>query len=195
MRLLGLFFVTVVIISCSSNQGTLEDYANFPVKFAKQKITYPNNDFTVCIPKNWNWKVEDYNNDHIILGIGAGSEPDKDGFIDFITIQKVKCFGGKNDLKSEYDYLLNLTKQQSNGMKIVETGETDMLHQTAYFFHSKSETNTYGESEMICFVLEGDLEGTFYYLNAGASQTKNFKRNMAILLHSLKTFEIHKTKS
>ncbi len=194
MRVIKVFIVLFLLVSCSSRQLTLEDYANQAVKFAKQKVNYPDNDFTLFIPKDWNWKVEQYDNKNIIIGIDASSKPDKDGFIDLISIQKVKSFGGKKDLKSEYEYLLNLAKTQSKNMKFVESGETDYFKQKAYYIHSKSETNTYGESEMISFILESQTVGTFYYLNAGASQTKELKKNMAIIVQSLKTFEINKTK-
>jgi len=194
MRVIKVFIVLVLLVSCSSRQLTLEDYVNQAVKFAKQKVNYPDNDFSLFIPKDWYWNVEQYDNKNIIIGIDASSKPDKDGFIDLISIQKVKSFGGKKDLKSEYEYLLNLAKTQSKNMKIVESGETDYFKQKAYYIHSKSETNTYGESEMISFILESQTVGTFYYLSAGASQTKELKKNMAIIVQSLKTFEINKTK-
>ena len=44
-------------------------YEKYPVKFAKQKVNYPNNTFELFIPKNWEWNVENFdNNDEIILG-------------------------------------------------------------------------------------------------------------------------------
>ena len=43
------------------------------VKFAKTKISYPTNDFSILIPKNWYWKVEKYDNKKIILGIDPGT--------------------------------------------------------------------------------------------------------------------------
>lgn len=193
MKLAGIFLVLFFIASCSDGQLTLEDYANQPVKFAKQKISHPDHEFTMYIPKNWTWKVEKYDHENMILGIDAGSPPDKDGFIDLISIQKVKSFGGKKDLKSEYHYLLTKSKQQPKSINVVESGETDILNQKAYFIHSKSETNTYGETEIISFILDGESEGTFYYLIAGASQTNDLKKNMAIIIQSLKTFERNKT--
>lgn len=194
MRVIGVFLAILLTVSCSSRQLLLEDYANQPVKFAKQKVSYPNNEFTLDIPKNWDWKVEEYNNENMLLGIDAGSKPDKDGYIDLISVQKVKSFSGTKDLKSEYEYLLNIVQGKSSNIKLVESGETKILKQKAYFIHSKSETNTYGESEMISFIIESDTEGIFYYINAGASQTKDLKKNMSIIIKSLKTFEINKTK-
>jgi len=152
MRIILTILLLTLFVSCSTEQLTLELYANQPVKFAKQKVTYPNNDFSVFIPKKWFWKVENYDNENIILGIDARSEPDKDGFIDLISIQKTKSFGGNIDLKSEFDYLFDLTNQQSQNIKIVESGETYILKKKAYFIHTKSDTGTYGETETISFI-------------------------------------------
>lgn len=130
--------------------------------------------------------METYNNDKIILGINAGSEPDKNGFIDLISIIKLKSFGGHISLKSEFEYVLDLTKQRS---KIIECGESNILKQKAYFIHTKSDSGTYGEAEFISFILESKTKGVFYYLDVSASQTSELKNNMAILIQSLKTFE------
>jgi len=191
MRNIGIFLILIFASSCSREKFTLEEYERQQIKFAKQKVSYPNNEFTLYIPKNWGWKVEKYDNENIVLGIDAGSPADKEGYIDLISIQKIKSFGGAKDLKSEYEYLLNLAKNQPKNMKFIESGKTDIFKQKAYFIHSKSETNTYGESEMITFILESQTEGTFYYLNAGASQTKDVRKNMSIIIQSLKTFEIN----
>lgn len=188
MKTTGIFFVLILTVSCSSKRFTLEQYANYPVKFAKQKISYPNNDFSLLIPKDWDWKVEQYDNENIILGIDAGSPLNKDGYIDIISIQKSKSFSGSKNLKSEFDYLLS--QRQSHNMKIVESGETKILKYNAFFIHAKSDTGTYGESEMVGFILDSGTEGVFYYLNAAASQTDEFKKNMAMLIQSFKTFEI-----
>lgn len=168
---------------------TLEQYSKQPVKFAKQQVNYPNSDFKLFIPKNWFWKVEQYENKNIILGIDAGSEPDKDGYIDLISIQKLKSFGDNTDIKTEYEYLLNLLKTNQKSGKLIESGKTKLFNQEAYFFHTKSDTGTYGESEVITFILESETNGIFYNLTASASQTKDLHKNMAILVQSLRTFE------
>lgn len=81
MKIKRIILILILTISCSSNkQMTVEQYSKQPVKFAKQKVNYPNNDFTLFIPKNYFWKVEQYENENILLGIDAGSEPDKDGY-------------------------------------------------------------------------------------------------------------------
>lgn len=42
---------------------------------------------------------------------------------------------------------------------------------------------------MISIILDTNTEGVFYYLNTSASQTHDLKKNMAILIQSLKTFK------
>ena len=174
--------------SCSNRQNTLNNYANYPVKVAKQKIKYPNGEFSIYIPINWEWKVEDYENQNILLGIDAGSNPDKDGFVDILSIQKIKSFGNKTDLKSEFDYYLELLETNWDA-EVIETGKTDLLNETAYFLHTKSNTGTYGEIETVSFVLESETKGVFYNLTASASQTDELKKNMAILIQCLRTFK------
>jgi hypothetical protein len=189
MKFIGKFIVLILFVSCSNNENTLEQYANFQVKFAKQKVNYPNNDFSIFIPKNWEWKVENYDNENILLGIEASSKPDKDGFMDIISIQKIKSFGKNKDLKSEFEYCLNLIETNSQNRKIIESGQTEILNQKSYFLHMKSDTDQYGETEIISFIIESGIEGVFYNLTASASQTSDLKKNTAILIQSLKTFE------
>jgi hypothetical protein len=189
MKFIGKFIVLILVVSCSNNENTLEQYANFPVKFAKQKVTYPNNDFSIFIQKNWEWKVENYDNENILLGIDASSKPDKDGFIDIISIQKVKSFGENKDLKSEFEYCLNLIETNSQNRKVIESGQTEILNQKSYFLHTKSDTGKYGEAEIISFILDSGIDGVFYNLTASASQTTDLKKNMSILIQSLKTFK------
>jgi hypothetical protein len=189
MKFIGKFIVLILIVSCSNKETALEHYANYPVKFAKQKINYPTNDFSIFIPKNWEWKVESYDNENIILGIDVSSKPDKDGLIDVISIQKIKSFGENKDLKAEFDYCLNIIENNSQNRKIIESGFTEILNQKSYFLHTKSDTDKYGETEIISFILDSGIEGVFYNLTASASQTTELKKNMSILVQSLKTFE------
>lgn len=189
LKFLGKFTLLILIVSCTNKQNTLEQYANNPMKFAKQKVTYPNNDFTILIPKNWEWKVEDFDNENIILGIDVSSKPSKEGFIDLISIQKIKSFGENKDLRTEFEYYLTLIENNLQNQKIVESGKSDILYRKSYFIHTKSDTNKYGEGEIIYFILDSGIEGVFYNLTASASQTEDLNTNMAILIQSLKTFE------
>jgi hypothetical protein len=189
MKFIGKYIILILIVSCSNKENTLKQYSNYPVKFAKQKINYPNNDFSIFIPENWNWKVESYENENIILGIDAVSKPDKDGFIDILSIQKIKSFKENKNLKSEFEYCLKLTENHSQSKKMIESGFTEILNQKSYFLHTKSDTGKYGEVETICFIIDSGIEGVFYNLTASASQTVDLKKNMSILIQSLRTFE------
>ena len=189
MKFIGKFIVLILIVSCSNKENTLEQYAKYPVKFAKHKINYPNNDFSIFIPINWEWKIKNYDDENIILGIDISSKPDKNGFIDLISIQKIKSFGENKDLKSEFDYCLNLIEINSQNRKIVASGYTEILSQKSYFLHTKSDTNQNGESEIISFILDSGIEGVFYNLTASASQTEDLKKNMSVLIQSITTFE------
>ncbi|WP_157491965.1 hypothetical protein [Gelidibacter mesophilus] len=176
--------------SCSNRQNTLDNYANYSVKVTKQKIEYPNGDFSISIPINWEWTVEDYENKNILFGIDAVSNPDKDGFVDILSIQKIKSFGDRKDLESEFDYYLELLETNWDA-KVIETGKTNLLNEEAYFLHTKSNTETYGEIETVSFVLESETKGVFFNLTASASQTDELKKNMAILIQCLRTFKMN----
>jgi len=189
------FFILLFLItlsSCAQGDITLDQVANNPVKFAKQNVSLDSGSFSVMIPKGWDWRNEDEDCDgkNIIIMINAGSPADKDGYIDLISIQKIKSQSNSNDLETEYNHLLKLSKNQSQGLKMVESGKTDVLNYPAYYFHTKSDTGTYGETETISFIVKSEEQGFFYHLIAGASQTEHLKENMSIMVHSLKTFKI-----
>lgn len=184
-----IFTIFSLLISCSENQFTLENYTNYPIKFAKRNFVYPNNEFEIFLPLNWESKVEDYeDNDEIILGIDAVSKPDGKNFIHAISIQKIKPFSSKKDLKSEYDYLIEKIKQKDS-FEIIDSGKTDFLMNEAYYIHSKSNSGNYGELEMITIITKSSSDNNYFYLNAGASRTKELNKSMSIMLTCLKTFK------
>lgn len=189
MKFIRKFIILILIVSCSNKPNTIEQYANYPVKFAKHKITHPNNDFSLSIPMNWEWKSDGYQNENIILGIEANSKPYDNGFSDLISIQKIKSFGEKKDLKSEFEYCLNVVENNFGDKTILEFGLTKILKKEAYFIHTESNSETYGEVETISLIIEGNKEGEFYNLNAMSSKTKGLKKNMTVLVKCLKTFE------
>ena len=122
-----IFTIFSILISCSEKQFSFENYSNYPVKFAKKNFVYPNNEFEIFLPLNWESKVDDYeDNDEIILGIDAVSKPDNENFIHAISVQKMKPFSSKKDLKSEYDYLIQKIKQKDSFI-IIDSGKTDFL--------------------------------------------------------------------
>ena len=184
-----IFTIFSILISCSEKQFSFENYSNYPVKFAKKNFVYPNNEFEIFLPLNWESKVEDYeNNDEIILGIDAVSKPDNENFIHAISVQKMKPFSSKKDLKSEYDYLIQKIKQKDSFI-IIDSGKTDFLINEAYFIHSKSNSGNYGELEMITIITKSSTENNYFYLNASASRTKELNKNMSMMLNCLKTFK------
>ncbi len=180
-------------VSCSNRQNTLNYYENYPVKFAKQKVEHPNGDFSIFIPINWECKTDDYDNKNILLGLNASPKPEKEGNVNTISIQKIQSFGNKTDLKSEYEYCLNLVETNWTNAKIIETGLTDFLDDTAYVLHTKSDTEIFGKIETISLILESDTKGVFYNLVACVSQTDDLKKNMAILVKCLRTFKMNKS--
>ena len=184
-----IFNIFSILISCSEKQFSFENYSNYPVKFAKKNFVYPNNEFEIFLPLNWESKVDDYeDNDEIILGIDAVSKPDNENFIHAISVQKMKPFSSKKDLKSEYDYLIQKIKQKDSFI-IIDSGKTDFLINEAYFIHSKSNSGNYGELEMITIITKSSTENNYFYLNASASRTKELNKNMSMMLNCLKTFK------
>jgi hypothetical protein len=178
-----------LLISCSEKQFTLENYTNHPVKFAKKNFIYPNNEFEIFLPLNWESKIENYeDNDEIILGIDAVSKPNNENFINAISIQKMKPFSLNNSLKSEYDNILEKI-QQGTSLKIIDSGKTDSFTNEAYFIHSKSNTGNYGELEMITIIIKSKNDDNYYHLNASAPTVKELKMNMSIMINCLKTFK------
>ena len=188
MKIVLKLLILLLITSCSKKENTLKQFSNYKVEFQKKRIQYPNNEFSLFIPSDWNWKIEEY--EDILLAIDAASQPDENDFVDIISIQKIKSFGDRKDLKSEFEYCLDLIEKSSYGRSIVETGKTDILNRKSYFIHTKPNTENKGESEAITFILETDKEGVFYNLTASASQTENIKEKMAIMIQSLKSFKI-----
>lgn len=174
--------------SCSNRIEKLNDYVDGTIKVPKQKIEYPNGEFSLLIPIDWEWKVETYENENILLGIDAASKPDDYGFVDIISIQKTKSFGKVTDLKSEFGYYLELLEANWNGV-VVEKGETEIFDKKAFFLHKKSNTTGYRGYETIFFILESDTQGVFYNLTAIVSQTKELKKDMSVLIQCLRTFK------
>ena len=184
-----IFTIFSILISCSEKQFSFENYSNYPVKFENKNFVYPNNEFEIFLPLNWESKVDDYeDNDEIILGIDAVSKPDNENFIHAISVQKMKPFSSKKDLKSEYDYLIQKIKQKDSFI-IIDSGKTDFLINEAYFIHSKSNSGNYGELEMITIITKSSTENNYFYLNASASRTKELNKNMSMMLNCLKTFK------
>jgi hypothetical protein len=190
MNYFSAFLLLVVLSSCKQGDITLDQFVATAVPFEKQQVLVDSNSFSLMIPKGWTWKndQEICDGKKFVLFITACMIGD--AHTDLISIQKVKSQSNSNDLKTEYEHLLAVSKKHSHGLKLVESGKTDELSDPAYFFHNKSDTGTYGEMEAITFILKSEEQGFYYYLIAGASQTEKLMKNMSMMIHSLKTFKI-----
>ena len=189
MKSITYLFLFFIFLSCSSVDFSLGQYEKYPVKFAKQKVNYPNNTFELFIPKNWEWNVENFDNtDKIILGINAWSKQDEKNFMDAISIQKTKGLSDAKNLEAEYEIILGKLKQNLD-YKLIESGKSSFFENETYFLHYKSNSGNYGEVEIISLITESKTDESFYYINASASRTKNLKMNMSIMIQCLKTFK------
>ncbi|NHN26280.1 hypothetical protein FIA58_011380 [Flavobacterium jejuense] len=189
MKLITNIFLLFLLISCSSEQFTFEQYENYPVKVARKTVTYPNNTFEFLLPIKWEWKVENYDEvDEISIGIDAFSKPNEKNFIDAISIQKGKGFSNSKTLETEYKIILEKLRQNS-GYKLIESGKTLFNENDSYFVHYRSNSGNSGEIEIISLITKSKNDNSFYYLNASASRTNDLKKNMSIMVQCLKTFK------
>lgn len=186
MKYLGKFILLIIIVSCSNKGITLDEYANYPVKFAKHQITHPSNDFSVFTPINWKWNSDGYGSEEIILGINVNSKLNEDS--NQIVIQKIR--GHKKDLKSEFEYSLDILENNLRDRAILESGMTNILDKEAYFVHTELNSEIYGKDEKIVLIVESNTKGEFYHLAAIAPKTDSIKNNMAVLIKCLMTFEM-----
>ena len=190
MKFIIKFILVILFVSCSNKQNSLEQYAKFPVKFARKKITHPTNDFSIFIPKNWNWEVQENKYmDELILGIGADSKEHANGFSDMISIEKLKSAKEKGFLKYEYEDWLNRMKKNLGAKGIIESGLSNFMNQNTYFIHSKYDNEDVGEVETVHLFIESGEKGIIYMLTASVSQKKELDKTMASLVQCLKTFE------
>jgi hypothetical protein len=189
MKSITYLFLLFIFLSCSSEDFSLRQYEKYPVKFAKQKVNYPNYTFELFIPKHWEWNVENFDNtDEIILGINAWSKQDEKNYMDAISIQKTKGLSAEKNLKAEYEIILGKLKQNLD-YKLIESGKSSFFENETYFLHYKSNSGNYGAVEIISLITESKSDKGFYYINASASRTKNLKMNMSMMLQCLKTFK------
>ncbi|MBI3135563.1 MAG: hypothetical protein HYZ14_12875 [Bacteroidetes bacterium] len=190
MNYIPILLYLAALSSCGGDI-TLNQIVNNPVNFEKQEVSLTSENFALMIPSGWSWRneEEDCDGENFLVMLNAASPADKDGYIDIISIQKIKSQSKSNDLQTEYDHLLNLSKTNPLGMKLVESGETEVLNYPAYFIHTKSDSGHYGAIENIGFIIKSDEEGYFYHLIAGASQTDDLFKNMSMMVECLMTFE------
>ena len=189
MKIIVNLLMLILFVSCSTEQLKLEQYQKYPVKFAKRNFVCTDKSFEIFLPYRWNYKIENYENvAEIILGIDIASEPDEKNFINILSIQKTTGFSIEKNLEAEYLIMLENLKRKSN-FKLIESGKTKLLNNETYFVHSKSNSGTYGEIELITLITKSNYENNFYYLTASASRTKELEKNMAIMIQCLRTFK------
>jgi hypothetical protein len=189
MKVINYLLILLLLSSCSDKHFTVEYYEKYPVKFAKKLITYPNEQFELYIPKNWEWKIENYENvQEIELGIDAFSKPDDNNFTHILSIQKGNIYSNNTNLEDEFNKMLDKAKQNLH-LKVVKYGKIDFLNNDTYFIHSKSKSEKVGAIEIISFITKSKNDTSFYYLTATASITNEQKMNMAIMIQCLKTFK------
>ncbi len=190
MKFVLKFILVIFFVSCSNKQNSLEQYAKYPVKFARKKITYPTNDFSIFIPKYWEWEVEEnVYMDELILGLGADSKQHTNGFSDMILIHKLKSTKENKFLKYEYEDWLKGMMENLGEKGIVESGLSNFMNQNTYFIHSKYDNEDVGQVETVNLFIESGEKGIFYMLTASVSQKKELDKKMASLVQCLKTFE------
>ncbi|MFC5681726.1 hypothetical protein ACYE2N_08000 [Flavobacterium sp. MAHUQ-51] len=186
MKFIKLTLLIILFSSCSEKFTTLDEYLNLPVKFAKQKISYPTKDFSITIPKNWFWKVEQYDDKQILLGIDAGQTDETTGFTKIISVQKYKSFKNNDDLKTEFESVKQLTEKNSSE-KIVESGKSKSTKFESYFIHVKSDNKK--SIETISLLLKSKENKVFYMLNATCQIEDNLETNMSMMIKCLNSFE------
>lgn len=186
MKFIKLTLIILLFSSCSEKFTNVDEYINLPVKFAKTKISYPTDDFSILIPKNWHWKVEQYDNKQILLGIDASHTDSLTRFTKIISVQKYKSVGNNDDLKTEFESMKKLAEKNSYE-KIVESGKSKNTSFESYFFHFKSDNKN--STETISLLLKSKEKGVYYSLTTICQIEDNLETNMSIMMKCLNSFE------
>jgi hypothetical protein len=180
-------FVILLFCACAKKITTLEEYSNYPVKYEKTKISYPTNDFSITIPKNWKCKAEEYNTKQIILGMDIGQTDSITKFTKIISIQKYKSLENNSDLKAEFETMIKNSTKNDLIPEIVESGKTNILKYDSYFIHTKSENEN--SIEMISFIVKSKQKGIFYSITASCQNKDEIKINLSMMIKCVKSFK------
>jgi len=189
MSKINFFFIFLIFFACKEDITTLAEYSNYPVKYAKTKISYPTNEFSITIPKNWKWSVEEYENVPIILGMDIGETDSITNYTRIISIHKYKSLDNNNDLRAEFESMLKISEKNSLIPEIIESGKTTILNYDAYFIHSKSRNES--SIEMISFILKSKENGIFYSIAASSHIEDNIKKNLSMMINCIRSFELN----
>ena len=179
----------LIFCACSKNITTLEEYSNYPVKYAKTKISYPTNDFSITIPKNWKWKAEEYESERIILGMDIGDTDSITKFTKIISIQKYKSLENNTALKAEFESMLKNSAKNNLIPEVVESGKTKILKYDSYFIYAKSENES--SIEMISFIVKTKEKGMFYSIMASCQNMDRIETNLSMMIQCIETFEMN----
>lgn len=182
-------FAILLFWACTKKITKLEEYSNYPIKYGKTKIIHPENDFSITIPKNWEWKAEEYNNPQIILGMDIGATDSITKFTKIISIQKYKSFEKNMELLDEFKTIQKNIKKSSLMPTIIESGYTKNLKYDSYYIYQKLEGSN--SIEMISFILKGKEKETFYSLTTSCQSEDNIETNFALMIKCIESFEIN----
>ena len=171
----------------------MDKYLTHSDKFEKKKVTDPNGNFSLFVPKGWEFEANEYPEGHIFLWSTLSSKEEQEMDINRIQIIKAKDSLG---LKEQYDQYINKKEYYD---EIIDSGETNFLNYPSYFTHiylkksiNKGIAFELKEKEIIRFFLKSKQEDVYYYLFLTAIENENQQQNMSMMLHCLKTFEILK---
>lgn len=182
-----IFFLIVLFISCSMNgQSSLKQYLNSPIKYTKQKITDNKGNYSIYAPNNWIFS-ENSSDSYLLFWHSIFKEKDNKTIAE-MEIAKIK---DNKDLKTIFNSYLN----PEIPIKILASGESDLLIYPSYFLHSVSYLDKNSKEnnniERIEFFIKSKQNKTFYIIRLSVKGEKQ-KENMSKMLQCLKTFEILK---
>ncbi|MDV7397311.1 hypothetical protein RZS08_38275, partial [Arthrospira platensis SPKY1] len=127
----------------------------------------------VNIPKNWNWKIENYEKVEIIdFGIVAFSDVDEMGKINVITVEKMKGISGSQETKVEYQKFLEV-QQKSGKFELIDSGETNLLGPKTFYIQSQTSSKKNEGIEMITLITKNNVYDGFFVITLSASKKKD----------------------
>lgn len=182
-------FLVLLFCSCTKNLKTLNYYSNYPVKYAKIKISHPSNDFSITIPKSWKWKAEEYDKEEIILGMDIGETDSITKMTKIISIQKYKSSENNAELIGEFESIKKNVEKSSMKPKIIESGKTKNLKYDSYYIYQKLKGSN--SIEMISFIVKSKEKGVFYSLATSCQSEDRIEINFALMIKCIESFEMN----
>lgn len=187
-----LLIVIIGFVSCSKKETNLDKYLTHSDKFEKKKVIDPNGNFSLYIPKDWEFETRDVTESSNIY-FWSNIYPNE--VTDSFNMNRIEIIKAKDSLglKEQYERYIN---EESYFDKIIDSGETNFLNYPSYFaytYHKKSYDRIIAkEREIIRFSLKSEQKDVYYYLFLIAIKNENQQQNMSMMLHCLQTFEILK---